>query len=349
MAVVHHGGRSVEIAPGESVLDGLLRAGIDAQHSCRAGHCQTCIARVVCGDVPPESQQGLKPAWRALGLFLTCKAQPTSDLEIAAPDTLGLEVDARVVDVAYLSRDVVRLRLATNKTFEHHGGQFISLVRGDGLARSYSIASLPGRDDFIELHVRVVPNGAMSGWIAHNARVGDRVGLRGPAGECFHVPGSREQPMLLIGTGTGLAPLRAIVHDALREGHTGRIALVHGALDEGGFYLVDELTELARGHSNFEYIRCMLRGELATMTATSPRTSTHVGPMDVHVRTAFSNLKGWRVFLCGHPELVVALRKWAFIAGAGSKDIHADAFVTKSAPLACAGADGKVKGLPEEP
>ncbi|MBL8800521.1 MAG: 2Fe-2S iron-sulfur cluster binding domain-containing protein [Planctomycetes bacterium] len=333
MAVVHHEGRSVELASGESVLDGLLRAGIDAPHSCRAGHCQTCLARVVRGDVPVGSQEGLKPTWRALGLFLTCRARPTGDLEMAAPDALGLEVGARIVDVARLSHDVVRLRLTTDAPFEHCGGQFATLVRSDGLARSYSVASLPGRDEFIEMHVRLVTNGAMSGWIARDACVGDRVALRGPAGECFHVPGRREQPLLLIGTGTGLAPLRAIVHDALRDGHTGRIQLVHGALDERGFYLVDELSALAREHANFEYARCMLRGEHLSTTPASPRTSVHVGALDARVRAAFPNLKGWRVFLCGHPELVVALRKWAFIAGAASKDIHADAFVTKPAPL----------------
>ena len=334
MAIIRHEGRSIELGAGESVLDGLLRAGVDAPHSCRAGHCQTCLARVVDGETPAGSQEGLKPAWRALGLFLTCKARPTCDLEIATPGALGLEVGARVVDVAHLSHDVVRLRLATDAPFEHRGGQFATLVRNDGLARSYSIASSPERDDFVELHVRVVPNGAMSGWIARDVRVGERVALRGPAGECFHVPGRSEQTLLLIGTGTGLAPLRAIVHDALRAGHTGRIALVHGALDERGFYLVDELAALARDHSNFEYARCMLRGELLPTTPATPRVSVHVGALDAHVRAAFPNLKGWRVFLCGHPELVVALRKWAFIAGAGSKDIHADAFVTKPAPIA---------------
>lgn len=334
MAVIRHGGLAVELTAGESVLDGLLRSGVDAPHSCRSGHCQTCLARVVGGEVPAGSQDGLKPAWRALGLFLTCKARPTSDLEVAAPDALDLDVGATVVDVAFLSHDVVRLRLTTDVPFEHRGGQFAALVRSDGLARSYSIASVPGRDDFIELHVRVVQNGAMSGWIARDVRVGERVALRGPAGECFHVPGRNEQPMLLIGTGTGLAPLRAIVRDALSDGHAGRIALVHGALDERGFYLVDELTDLAREHANFEYSRCMLRGEPPTASAETPRTSTHVGALDAHVRSAFPSLAGWRVFLCGHPDLVVALRKWAFIAGAGSKDIHADAFVTKPAPSA---------------
>lgn len=332
MVVVRHEGRSVELAPGETVLDGLLRAGVDTPHSCRAGHCHTCLARVIEGDVPIGSQEGLKSAWRALGLFLTCKARPTSDLAFAAPDDLGLEVGASVVDVAHLSHDVVRLRLVPDGPFEHRGGQFATLVRRDGLARSYSIASLPGRDDFVELHVRALPNGAMSGWIARDVRVGERVALRGPAGECFHVPGHADQPLLLIGTGTGLAPLRAILHDALRDAHTGRIVLVHGALDERGFYLVDELAALAREHTNFEYARCVLRGTVPATEDGALRTSCHVGALDAHVRASFPKLSGWRVFLCGHPELVVALRKWAFLAGASSRDIHADAFVTKAAP-----------------
>ncbi|MBL8861187.1 MAG: 2Fe-2S iron-sulfur cluster binding domain-containing protein [Planctomycetes bacterium] len=321
MAAILYRGQRVELAPGESVLDGLLGAGIDAPHSCRSGHCRTCLARAVDGPPPPGSQEGLKDAWRELGLFLTCKGVPTADLAITTVDDLGLEVGATVTEIARIGRDVVRLRLITDAPFEHRGGQFVSLVRADGLARSYSTANLPGRDDFLELHVRVIKDGAMSGWIARELAAGTRVAVRGPDGECFYVPGNPQTPLLLVGTGTGLAPLFAILQDALRHGHRGPIVLLQGAVDAGGLYLVEELEALARANPLVEYVRCLLRGE--------PGVGLEVGPIHSILKARWPSLRGWKVFLCGDPDLVLDLRKRVFLAGAALRDIHADAFVMK--------------------
>jgi NAD(P)H-flavin reductase/ferredoxin len=322
VASIEFQGRRIELAPGETVLDGLLAAGIDAPHSCRAGHCRTCVARAIDAAPPPGSQEGLKDAWRELGLFLTCRAVPTQHLSLAGIDDLGLQVGATVTALERLSHDVVRLRIATDQPFEHRGGQFVTLVRDDGLARSYSTANVPGRDAFIEFHVREVANGAMSGWIARELSRGGRVAIRGPEGECFYVHGRPEQPLLLVGTGTGLAPLFAILQEALACAHSGRIVLVHGALDERGLYLVEELRALAGAHENFEYLPCVLRGKA--------RQGIEVGAIDSILRARFPSLRGWRAYLCGNPELVFELRKKVFLGGASSKEIHADAFVMKS-------------------
>lgn len=323
VAAIEYQGQRIELAPGESVLDGLLGAGIEAPHSCRAGHCRTCLARAVDGDPPTGSQEGLKDAWRALGLFLTCRATPTRDLRVAAIDDLGLQVGATVTEISRLSHDVVRVRLATDAPFEHKGGQFVTLVRPDGLARSYSTANVPGRDAFVEIHVREVANGAMSGWIARELAPGDRVAIRGPEGECFYVPGRAEQPLILVGTGTGLAPLYAILQDALRHGHRGRIVLLQGAVDERGLYLVEELEALARAHESLEYVRCLLHGE--------PRPGVEIGGIESILRARVPDLRGWRAYLCGHPELVFDLRKKVFLAGVSLRDVHADAFVMRPA------------------
>jgi NAD(P)H-flavin reductase/ferredoxin len=321
VAAIEYQGCRIDLQPGQTVLDGLLSSGLDAPHSCSAGHCITCVARAVGTQPPPGSQTGIKAAWRALGLFLTCRAIPTQDMVVAPIGDLGLEVRATVTELERLSHDVVRLRLVTDSPFEHHGGQFVTLIRSDGLARSYSTANVPGRDAFLELHVREVANGAMSGWIARDLRPGDRVAIRGPAGECFYLPGRSEQPLLLVGTGTGLAPLQAILQEALRQDHAGRIVLLQGAVDERGLYLVEELAQLARAHPHVEYLRCLLRGE--------PRPGVEVGELAQILHARIPSLAGWRVFLCGHPELVHDLRRRAFLWGASLKDIHADAFVTQ--------------------
>lgn len=135
-------------------------------------------------------------------------------------------------------------RLVVDPSFAYEPGQFLTLLRGDGLARSYSIASQPD-DEHLELHVRLVPGGAMSGWLASPEALGAALQVRGPSGSCFYVKGRPEQPLLLAGTGTGLAPLWAIARAALAAGHTGPIRLFHGARSAAGLYFIDELSDLA--------------------------------------------------------------------------------------------------------
>ena len=320
MATVRCDGVSVELAPGEKVLDGLLRAGVKVPHSCRAGACQSCMMKATAGTPPAAAQVGLKETLRAQGYFLACSAALTEDLTVTLTAGDALSVPARIADIERLSGDVVRLRLRTASRFDYRSGQFVNLARPDGLVRSYSVASLPDRDDHIELHVREIPGGRMSLWLARDAKIGDALEVRGPAGDCFYVPGRPEQDMLLIGTGTGLAPLYGIVQDALRNHHTGMIRLFHGALEPRGLYLVDELLALAAHHTNFAYHRCVLKNPDAL-----PGVET--GSIDQIVSAVVPSVKNTRVFLCGNPELVTTLRKKMFMAGAKMAEIHADAFV----------------------
>lgn len=329
---------SIELAEGETVLDALLRDGREAPHSCRAGSCQSCLMRAVEGPVTARSQQGLKATLRAQGYFLACMEKPAEDLRISWGDAAGLSVAADVAAVTSLSTDVVKLTVSPREPFGYRPGQFVNLVRpGDGLVRSYSIASAPGWDGAtalhdadadsppLEMHVRRLPGGRMSNWIADDLSPGDRVDVRGPSGDCFYLPGRPEQPLLLAGTGTGLAPLWGIVRDALGHGHTGPIALYHGAINADGLYMVNELERLAASHENVRYRRCLLEGEPDASAGIT------IGRLDEQLLADFPDLKGWRVFLCGNPDLVNAMRKKAFLAGASMGDIHADAFVTAPA------------------
>lgn len=318
MPQIRHGDIEVSLQPGETVLDALLRGGAKIGSSCRAGACQACLCRAASGDPGTAAQQGLKDALREQGYFLACMSRPTGDLVVAGDD--ALRAPAEIADIARLSADVVRVNLRADAGFTYRAGQYVQLLRDDGLIRAYSLASVPEEDPLLELHVRVHPQGRMSRWLAEEARPGARVELRGPSGDCFYTEGKPEQPLLLAGTGTGLAPLRGIVRDALRRGHTGPITLIHGARDPGGFYLVDELRALAERRTNFRYVRCALSG--------APCEGVEPGDLAALVARTAPQLKGWRVFLCGSPDRVLALRKQSFLRGAAMKDISADAFLT---------------------
>jgi NAD(P)H-flavin reductase/ferredoxin len=311
---------TVTLAESESALDGLLRAGVAVPHACRAGACQSCLVRAADGTPPPASQVGLKDSLKSQGYFLACRCVPTGDLTVSlAGDAVG-RAGTRVLAVDRLTPDVARVRLQALEPFEFRPGQFVNVARPDGLARPYSIASLPGEP--IELHVRKVPGGQFSGWLYDECRPGDTLELRGPIGECFYTPGKPDQPIALIGTGTGLAPLYAVARDALAQGHTGPIRLYHGGLTRSALYYEQTLRDLANQFANFSYHACVAEGVAGS-------GDVRVGDLEQIVRGDVPGFGGWRAFLCGNPAMVNGLRKKIFLAGAAMKDIHSDAFIMR--------------------
>lgn len=314
MAAVTFKDRMYKLNEGETVLEGLLRQGADLAHSCRSGVCQACLVRAKTGTPPAAAQEGLRPTLAAQGYFLACLCRPSEDLEIGDP---GNHVPAEIVSVERLNARVARVRLRTDEPFEYEAGQYIQLINPVGVTRPYSLAGLPSEGG-LELHVLRVPGGRMSGWVFEEAAPGARISVRGPAGSCFYTPGEPDAPMLLTGTGTGLAPLLGIARGALAAGHRGPIHLFHGALDPEGLYLVDELRRMDAAHENLHYRPCALNGGGNGIPA---------GDIQDMALGVAPSLEGWRVYLCGAPDLVNAMRKKAFLRGASMGAIHADAFI----------------------
>ncbi|NUM52110.1 MAG: 2Fe-2S iron-sulfur cluster binding domain-containing protein [Candidatus Hydrogenedentes bacterium] len=303
---------------GESVLDCLLRNGFAMPHSCKSGVCQSCIMRAVSGTIPAKAQTGLRDTLRAQGYVLACCFVPEGDVEIALIDTALLRTPGSIESIDPLNATVVRVRVRTEKPIEYRPGQYVNLVRADGLVRSYSLASVPEEDELLELHVAAVPGGRMSGWMHRRDGLGAQVALLGPVGNCFYVPGNAHQPIFLAGTNTGLAPLYGIVRDALRRGHEGPIHLFHGAIRPEGLYLADELRAMASRNANVHYYASVLQGE-ADGVATVP--------LDQFSLQTVPKLSGHKVYLCGHPDFVRIMQRKTFLAGASLSDIYADAFV----------------------
>ena len=302
--------KSIVLQPGQTVLAGLEAAGVEVETSCRAGVCQSCLMQVTDGAPTKRSQQGLSPAQLAQGLFMPCVCTPEADMTIARAGSAHQRVEAEVQSLEPLSDTVLRVRLKPLEAFAWRPGQFVRLITEDGLVRSYSIASTPDLAEVVELHVRVIPGGKMSGRLKDSTRPGDRLTVSGPSGGCTYDGVQADQPLILAGAGTGLAPLWGVLHEALARGHRGPITLYHGALDADGLYLQAELEALAARHQNFTYRPCLMdRGE----------------DMLAIVR-AHTELKGAGIYLCGDAPLVEKLRKALFLAGARLADIRADAF-----------------------
>ena len=328
MTAIRYQDRTYDCAPGETVLDCLTAGGVTVPSSCRAGVCQSCLMRAEEGEVPAAAQAGLKPTLAAQGYFLACSCRPQTPLTVALPDAERLRMAAEVVSIEPLNADIVAVKLKPAQQLAYRAGQFIRLYKDDDQSRCYSLASVPELDDHLEIHVRAVPGGQVSGWVHRELRAGDAVEIADSSGLCFYVDDRPQQPLLLLGTGSGLAPLYGILRDALNQGHRGPVWLYHGSTTPQGLYRTRELAALAERHPHFHYVRCVSEGEVPE----GFRTGT---PLDAALAD-HPVLDGWRVFLCGHPELVRKGRMEAFLAGASMADIHADPFVPSGGGLAAA-------------
>lgn len=320
MVNIRYAKANFELAENQSVLDCLTSRGVPVPFSCRSGACQTCLMRATGGTTPPEaSQRGLKDTLKLQNYFLACVCHPSADLEVALPaDDVQVAIPATVKSLKLLNPEIMQVVLECHAPIDYRAGQFINLFRDQSLGRSYSLASVPHEDDHLHLHVRRLPQGRVSGWIHEELRPGETVEIRGPGGDCFYTPGNAAQGLVLIGTGSGLAPLYGIIRDALSQGHTGPIHLFHGSRDLNGLYLTGELRDLVQQYPNFNYVPCLSGGDVPHGFA--------AGRADGVAFRQIPNLKDWRIFLCGHPDMVKTAKRDAFMAGASMKDIYADAF-----------------------
>lgn len=319
MAWLTFNNQRYELNAGEAVLECLLRNGVDYPNSCKSGICQACLAKTSeINSVDPAWQKGLKPALIADGYFLACQAKPQNDFPCSSPTSADISSRAKIFTIEKVNSDVFFLRLQTDDYSIWTPGKYLNLVNPNGVIRSYSIANLASDDGFIELHIKIYSQGEMSFWVENQAKVGDEVEIRGPIGSCFYVnPEQKPRPMILIGTGTGLAPLVGILKDALSKKHKGSISLIHGGVSHDDLYLDNYLSSLANKEPLFSYTTSVLKNN------NSPT-------LDELLVNAVEANKDATVYVCGPDEMTNKLKIKAFLSGISSSSIYTDAFVTKS-------------------
>ncbi|TXL10000.1 oxygenase [Methylococcaceae bacterium CS2] len=304
---------------GESVLDTLIREEVDISYACQKGTCHSCISRSVNQSPPETAQKGLKETQKLQNYFLACLCHPEQDMQIKIPDQSELFSQGKVVVNEMLNHNTLLLKVQCQDIQEYFAGQFVNLQRDDGLIRSYSIANVPQQDGILEFHIRRLANGQFSEWLHDEIRIGDNIAVSEPQGHCFYIPERAEQGLLLVGTATGLAPLAGILGDALKQGHTGPVVLFHGSSSVEDLYRIDELREFSEKYTNFSYFPCV-SGENVPESFTAGRA-------DKAALAHMDDWKGWRVFLCGHPDMVGSMKMEAFMNGVDMGDIFTDAFV----------------------
>lgn len=316
MAEFLYNGSAIGVEDRETVLDALLRHGHSIKHKCKSGVCQQCILKAVGSS--ERIGNGLDDDLTELGYFLSCQTQGNAVSEVAQPSPSDFpSFSAVVTEISYASSDVLLLTLDA-PGFPGGPGRFIRLIHPCGTARQYSVATPAWEpSSVIRLHIRLLPDGEMSA-LLRESRIGDPFKIEGPKGKCRYRSSTGTEPMLLIGSGTGLAPLYAVVTDAMEQGHSGPIHLYHGAATSDRLYFQPELEQLGAQAKSFFYVACVEETEDESYRKGSPLAAA----LEDH-----PNTEGYKIYLCGHPDLVKHGQKKTFLAGASMKDIFADPFL----------------------
>jgi len=324
--------REVECRPGQPILDACLRAGVWLPHACTHGTCGTCKAQVLDGEIEHNdaSDFALLEFERNEGKALICVATPLSDVTIEAdveaePGVVFHPVrdyTGTLVSLEDIARDTRRLVLELDGEMAFNPGQYVSLhVPGQGVTRTYSVASPPSEPGRIELQVRRTPGGlATDGWIFKSLAEGDRIELSGPYGR-FFLRERRTEPMILIGGGTGVAPLKSIVRHVLEGGHEHRMYLYQGARSQADLYDAGFYRELEAAHPDqFSYRPCLSEEQWEGAS----------GLVTDVVAADFETCRKHTAYLCGSPPMVEASLKTLMKKRLFPKDIYREDFFDTS-------------------
>lgn len=240
----------------------------------------------------------------------------------------GALLPATVKSIETMNHDTVRLKLDCPAIGQYYAGQFLKLHIDQEKVGYYSLASAPGIDDELHLHVRHCGAGNTSRWIHEQLEVGAAIQVSPPQGTCCYHPVALDRPLLMIGTGAGLAPLYGMARTALINGHHGPVHLYHGARQHADLYLGEQLRALARLYRNFSYFPCVSREPA--------RHSYHGGrALDLAVRDT-PLTERWCVYLCGNPQMVADARVIIAQRGVPTDAIWSDLFGSNNIPVTSA-------------
>lgn len=318
-------GEEIEVEPQESILDAALRAGLNLPHSCKAGRCGSCRARIVSGTVsyPRGRPLALTAEEEASGEVLLCQARAEGPLSIetrqirSVTDVQVRSLPCRVQRMRRLAPEVMGLwlRLPAVEPFDWHPGQYIDVMLSGGRRRSFSLANPPHDAGLLELHVRRSNRGEFASLVFGSMTEGTLLRMEGPLGQLTYRPG--EGTVLLIAGGTGYAPMKAILRHVLETGIDRRVVLYWGARFAEDLYEHDWLQALAAREPRFSYVPVL---------SDSPVPGTQSGQVHEAVLAGNEDLAAVDIYAAGPPEMIAAVRSELPRQGADPTRIVFDSF-----------------------
>lgn len=319
------------VEAGETILDAGLRAGLNLPHSCKGGHCSSCRALVLHGAIsyPSGRPLGLMAEEEQAGYALLCQARAaTSELTVEvrqirppSAEVLVKSLPCRIERLQALAPDVmaVFLRLPANDEFTYLAGQYVDIMLGGSRRRSFSIANAPHDARLLELHVRRVAGGAFTEQLFSGMKEKTLLRIEGPLGQ-FWFREDSPRPAILVGGGTGYAPLRAMLKHLLARGDKRQLHLYWGAQTQADLYEHDEVRALVGAFMNLSYTPVLSNPPAGD--SWKGRTGwVHSAVLDDH-----PTLTAFDVYASGPPAMIEAARSEFAARGLPADQFFFDSF-----------------------
>lgn len=327
-------GREITVPPDQSILQAALGAGIAFPHSCKVGTCMSCRSRLRSGRVKPirDFSYVLSGEDLRAGYILACQAKVPNgeqcvlevDTEVQVPAHPRRGLSTTISALRPLTHDILEVRLRAPESLVYTAGQYAELrLPGLERGRAFSFASRPdaGAEPELRFFVRKVAGGEFTARLFETARVGDAVELDGPLGS-FYLR-EADAPLVCIAGGSGLAPIVAILQQALASGVRRDVSLLFGARTQRDLYALDEIADLAKAWpATFSFIPVL---------SDEPADSDWRGRRGLVTQALDAaqvpGLGARHAYLCGPPAMIDAAIAVLNQAGVAHAHIHYDKFL----------------------
>lgn len=322
-------GHEFNIEENETVLEAALRQGIGLPYGCRNGACGRCAGEVVNGEIHYSDSElrGLAKKAHEDGKALFCQARACSDLDISVREiekSGDIEIKTlpcRVEHMQLLTHDVMKLqlRLPENERLQFMAGQYIEFLLKDGKRRAFSIANAPHDDTYIELHIRHVPDGHFGDFVFDGLKEKTLMRLEGPMGS-YYLRENSERPVILMGGGTGFAPLKGMLEHAFHVGLEMPVHLFCGVRALRDLYMDDMVRGWLDKNSNLSYTPVL------SEPAAEDDWQGETGMVHEAVVKHYPDLAGYDVYMSGPPPMVKAGMDLFYQHGLPENQIFSDSF-----------------------
>lgn len=335
---VQPSGRTFPADATESLLAAAIRQGIGLPYGCKDGACGSCKCKLVSGQVThgPHQSKALSADEEAAGYVLTCCGTAHSDVVIESRQVTELgafpikKMPVRVSALERASADVMvmRLQLPASDTFLYRAGQYVEFLLQGGDRRSYSMANAPhtqAAGPQLELHVRHMPGGKFTDHVFGAMKEKDILRIEGPHGS-FFLREDSDKPMVLLASGTGFAPIKAILEHMEHIVHLGLTrpaTLYWGGRRPADLYQNAWVQAQLALMPNLRYVPVI--SDALPEDGWTGRT----GFVHRAVLQDLPDLSGHEVYACGAPIVVDSARREYLAAGLPEEAFFADSFTSE--------------------
>ena len=311
-----------------------IRQGIGLPYGCKDGACGSCKCKKLEGTVVHGAHQAkaLSAEEEAAGFVLTCCGVAQSDVVLESRQVTEAgafpvrKMPARVSSLERKSHDVmiVRLQLPANDPFNYRPGQYVEFLLRDGSRRSYSMANAPHNGPGLELHVRHMPGGKFTDHVFGVMKEKEIQRIEGPFGS-FFLREDSDKPMVLLASGTGFAPIKALIEHMQFQGIKRRATLYWGGRRPEDLFMDDWVRAKLLEMPNLDYVPVI--SDALPEDAWTGRT----GFVHRAVLEDLPDLSGYQVYACGAPIVVDSARNdYCELAGLAEEEFFADAFTSEA-------------------